>query len=119
MFNLTRPEKSTFLLAPLSKAAGGYGLCHDPKEPKVEAVAHGIFPNTEDPDYRVLWAMIDAGRRRLGEIKRFDMPGFRPRAEYLREMKRFGVLPASFDLSKDPIDCIEGQYLYGVEKSNG
>ena len=31
-------------------------------------------------------------RRRLDEIKRFDMPGFRPNEHYVRELKRFGVL---------------------------
>jgi hypothetical protein len=36
--------------------------------------------------------MIDAGRRRLEEIKRFDMPGFRPPDPYLREMVRYGIL---------------------------
>jgi hypothetical protein len=31
------------------------------------------------------------------EVKRFDMPGFHPRPEYVREMKRYGVLPPTFD----------------------
>ena len=30
---------------------------------------------------------------RLDRIKRFDMPEFQPRDEYVREMKRFGILP--------------------------
>ncbi|MGO9920983.1 MAG: hypothetical protein ACLQIB_40635, partial [Isosphaeraceae bacterium] len=63
-----------------------------------------VFADKTDADYRALLAMCEAGRRRLEEIKRFDMPGFRPRPEYVREMKRFGVLPASLDLEKDPID---------------
>ena len=32
------------------------------------------------------------------------MPGFKPSEQYVREMKRYGVLPAGFDLVKDPID---------------
>jgi hypothetical protein len=32
------------------------------------------------------------------------MPGFRPSAAYVREMKRYGILPASFDAARDPID---------------
>ena len=28
------------------------------------------------------------------KIKRFDMPGFHPNEHYVREMKRFGILPA-------------------------
>jgi len=31
--------------------------------------------------------------RHLNEIKRFDMAGFQPRPAYLREMKRYGLLP--------------------------
>ena len=49
-------------------------------------------------------AMAAAGKQDLEKIKRFDMPGFRPRPEYVREMKRFGVLPAEFDPAHDPID---------------
>ena len=44
-----------------------------------------------------------ARRERLAEGKRFDMPGFRPNQYYIREMRRFGFLPA--DLKPDaPID---------------
>ena len=149
VFNLTRPEKSLVLLAPLSRAAGGYGLCRSPdandaratiipKSPPTAsggsggaALSHpppdavgglfsgihgaaldtsGVFAGKDDPDYRVLLAMCEAGRRRLDEIKRFDMPGFRPRPEYVREMKRYGVLPASLDPEKDPID------VYAVDR---
>jgi hypothetical protein len=42
---------------------------------------------------------FQAAKARLDNIKRFDMAGFQPRYEYLREMKRYGVLPASFDLA--------------------
>ena len=38
----------------------------------------GYFLTTADPDYRLLLAMCEAGKRRLEEIKRFDMPGFKP-----------------------------------------
>ncbi len=108
VFNLTRPDKSLVLLAPLAKTAGGYGLCrnvaqasslrtnnasanNDPR--KLEACAT-VFASKDDPGYRVLLAMCEAGKRRLDEIKRFDMPGFRPREEWVREMIRYGVLPA-------------------------
>jgi len=100
LFDLTRPEKSLFLRAPLAKAAGGLGLCTSGGADGPSAV----FTSTSDPGYAALFAMIDAGRQRLEAIKRFDMPGFRPRPEYLREMKRYGVLPKSFDVEKDPVD---------------
>ncbi len=107
LFNLSRPEKSLFLRAPLAKAAGGLGLCINTNN--VQAV---VFASKEDPAYRALLAMIDAGKTRLEEIKRFDMSGFEPRPEYLREMKRYGVLPATYDPEKEPLDCYLIDRLY-------
>jgi hypothetical protein len=96
VFNLTRPEKSMVLLAPLAQAAGGWGACPT-----------NVFADKNDPDYQKLLAMCVAGKEHLDKIKRFDMPGFRPRVEYLRELRRYGVLPASFDLAKDPADAYD------------
>jgi hypothetical protein len=42
--------------------------------------------------------MVQAGQANLQDIKRFDMPGFQPPAPYLREMKRYGILPADGSL---------------------
>lgn len=85
VFNLTRPQQSLVLLAPLSPEAGGHGTCQGPQGP--------VFATTEDPDYRAILGMCEAGRRRLEQIGRFDMPGFRPPIPYLREMVRYGILP--------------------------
>ena len=95
LFNLSRPEKSLFLKAPLAKEAGGFGMGKDGK---------AVFKSTDDPDYQAILAMIQDGKNVLEKVKRFDMKGFRPPNPYLREMKRYGVLPASFDLDKDPVD---------------
>ncbi len=89
VFNLTRPEKSLLLLAPLAKAAGG--LEHVPRRGRTSRPT--CFPSTADPDYQTLLAMVQAGKANLDRIKRFDMPGFQPPAAYLREMKRYGILP--------------------------
>ena len=88
VFNLSRPEKSLLLLAPLAEESGGFGLCRD-----AEGHPAAVFGDTEDPDYRRLLVMVAAGRENLDTIKRFDMPGFRPRPQYVREMKRYGILP--------------------------
>jgi hypothetical protein len=77
------------LLAPLAESAGGLQLCRstaDSTEP--------IFPSVGEPDYGTLLAMIAAGKENLDQIKRFDMPGFRPLPQYLREMRRYGILTA-------------------------
>jgi hypothetical protein len=94
MFNLSRPEKSLILLAPLATGAGGYGLCREkdregkPGDPAV------VFADTADPDYQKILALCRDGKEHLERIKRFDMPGFRPTKSYVREMKRYGILPA-------------------------
>jgi hypothetical protein len=98
VFNLTRPEKSLMLLAPLAESAGGLGLCKTP-----EGQPANVITTTDDADYQTLLKMVDAGRANLAEIKRFDMPGFRPRGAYIRELKRYGVLPPTFG-DNDPID---------------
>jgi len=86
IFNLTQPEKSLVLMSPLAKAAGGCAegrpeqmtikedRAHAPK-----AVVHPvIFESADDADYRSILAHVRAAGRRLDEIKRFDMPGFKP-----------------------------------------
>jgi len=89
-YNLTRPEKSLVLLAPLSPAAGGWGMrAKDSKD----ARRAWVFENTGDPDYRKTLAAIRRAARRLEVNRRFDMPGFRPSPHYLREMVFYGILP--------------------------
>lgn len=89
VFNLTRPDKSLILLAPLAEQAGGFGICKG-----ADGKPAAVFTNSNDADYRTLLAMVNAGRDHLTRIKRFDMPGFQPREAYLREMRRYGILPA-------------------------
>jgi hypothetical protein len=101
VFNLTRPNMSLMLLAPLAEQAGGYQTCQDSRGNPV-----AVFADTADPDYQILLAMIAAGKTELDCLKRFDMAGFQPRAEYLREMRRYGVLPLDFE-DDAPVDPYE------------
>ena len=66
-----------------------------------------MFANTADADYATLLAMVTAGKENLDGIKRFDMPGFQPPPQYVREMKRYGILPADLaaDARVDPYDA--------------
>ena len=105
MFNLTRPENSMLLLAPLPKKAGGLGLCRATKDSEEELA---VFESTNDPDYRAIHAHITVGKNYLeNELTRFDMTQFRPRPEYYREMRRYGLLPPEFDPAKDQTDVYE------------
>ena len=97
IFNLTRPEKSLYLKAPLAKEAGGLGLC-------TNAVGKAVFANTDDPDYKTLLALVADAKSILDADPRFDMPQFCPNPEYLREMKRYGILPMDADPRKCPVD---------------
>ena len=108
VFNLSRPEKSLILLAPLAESAGGWGLCRDPRTREPVKV----FADKADPGYQALLALCAAGRDALAQgTRRFDMSGFQPRADWLREMKRYGILPADATASA-PLDCyaVEGRY---------
>ena len=93
MFNLSRPEKSLILLAPLATEAGGYALCKQRPDNGRIGETVTVFADTNDQDYQKILAMCRDGKRRLKQIKRFDMPGFRPTPGYVREMKRYGILP--------------------------
>ncbi len=81
LYNLSRPEQSLQLLAPLAKSAGGHAFCGD------------VFTGRDDPDYRALLAGVEETKVYLESITRFTMPNFRPEPEYVREMKRYGILP--------------------------
>jgi len=98
VFNLSRPEKSLLLLAPLAREAGGYQLCRKEGDPAP------VFATTADPGYQTLLAMVTAGKQDLATRTRFDMPDFKPHPAYLREMKRYGILPANLppDTRIDP-----------------
>jgi hypothetical protein len=98
--NLSRPELSRMLVAPLSKQAGGLGMCGD-----------SGFATDRDPLYGAILASIRQAGQELARIKRFDMPGFQPNPHYIREMQRFGALPDRLDPSK-PIDPYAADRTY-------
>lgn len=100
LVNLDRPEMSIFLRAPLAKSAGGLELC-----------GKAIYADRNDPLYRAAIQRIEQASDQLKEVKRFDMPGFRPREEYIREMKRFGILPKDLG-PDDPIDIYDTDQRY-------
>jgi len=106
LYNLSYPEKSMILLAPLAKEAGGYGWCNDNYGQSVG------FRDAGDPDYQSILQAIRAAKARQEKAGRYDMPYTRPNEHYVRWMKRFGVLPESFDPAKDPIDPYETDRAY-------
>ena len=111
LYNLTRPEKSMLLLAPLSPAGGGLGLCRQCTADGAAAPASAaVFANPQDHDYQAMLAGVIEAQNRLNQIKRFDMAGFRPRVDWVREMKRYGILQASYH----PGDAVD---VYATERA--
>jgi len=112
LYNLTRPEKSMLLLAPLARSAGGYEACRTIAPDGRFGERTAVFRDVNDADYQALLRAIQRAAQRLNEIRRFDMPGFRPNEGYVREMKRYGILPASFNRLTDPIDVYKTDEAY-------
>jgi hypothetical protein len=111
-YNLTRPEKSPMLMAPLAQDADGWGMHRRDAEGNPVGEMIEVFENTDDPDYLAILNFIEMGRLCLDQNKRWDMPGFKPHPFYVREMKRYGVLSETFDLERDEIDVFEVDRRY-------
>jgi hypothetical protein len=113
--NLSRPERSLLLLGPLAREAGGYGSCIPlgqaaPAEgaPAIPAV----FADRTDPDYLRILEALERVAKGVDRKTRFEFPEFRPNAHYVRELKRFGVMPASFDPGSEPFRPHEWDEAY-------
>ena len=106
-YNLTRPEKSPMLLMPLARKAGGWDMQKRGSDGKPAGEPVEVFLDTSDPDYGAILGYIETGRLCLQENKRWDMPGFKPHPFYIREMKRYGILPESFGAARDDIDVFD------------
>ena len=108
MVNLSDPEKSLILTMPLSPKTGGNGMIRKTKKDgKTVTECVSVFKDAKDPGYQAILTEINKVKAHLDKVKRFDMPGFRPNIHYLREMKVYGILPADFDIDKDPANAYE------------
>ncbi len=100
LLNLTRPEQSPLILGPLSYESGGFGSCGV------------VFDSIDDPDYLALKAILVEAGQKTEALGRYGTSGFKPNAQYIREMKKYGVLPSDF--KEDPASInyfdLEQQY---------
>lgn len=64
---ITEPELNPFLIAPLSRRAGGSERC-----------GKAVFADRRDPDYQAILALFEPVEAMLKERPRMDMPGARP-----------------------------------------
>ncbi|TWU38361.1 HzsA-related protein [Novipirellula artificiosorum] len=65
--NLTHPENSAMLLAPLAKQAGGWGLCQ-------QSDGKPVFADSSDTDYQTMLRGMRVAQSRLYTWPRVDMP---------------------------------------------
>lgn len=100
LLNFSRPGRSLLLLAPLARHAGGLATCA------------GSFGDRTDPDYQALLAAIRGGQALLDRQPRYGTPGFQPNPQYVRELKRFGVLPAGWEADRTPLDGFLNDQAY-------
>jgi hypothetical protein len=66
--NLTHPQWSRMLTAPLAGSAGGLGLCNN-------ADGGDVFRDKNDPDYKLMLKALQKGHERLMKNPRVDMKG--------------------------------------------
>jgi len=111
MFNLSRPEKSLILLAPMAREAGGLGLCRDKRQNNDSVTEAIVFADTSDADYQRILSLCQDGKKYLETDQRFDNPRFRPSKPWVREMKRYGILPTDVD-SQSHIDVYAAEQAY-------
>ncbi len=100
LVNLTRPALSPLLLAPLAAESGGWGSCGN------------VFTGTDDADYQKLLSISQRAKAKADVRPRYATPGFRPNHQYIREMKKYGVLPPDFDAATSPIDIFQADQDY-------
>ncbi len=115
IFDLSYPEQSKIVRAPLTVTAGGSGVCETKSGKK-------IFADKNDPDYQKIVAAIARGRKYiLEENNRFCMSfvspnngencpvRFIPRHDVIREMIQYGLLPktTSYNQSFNPFELDE------------
>ena len=63
-----------------------------------------MFADRGDPDYQKLLASLRQSRSEMNNPPRFGTKEWRPNRQYVREMKKYGVLPPEVDHAKDRID---------------
>lgn len=109
IYNLDRPEKSTILLAPLSKEDGGYGMC-------IKKDDTPVFSSLSDKKYLIILSAIENTSGYFRSIKRFDDHKFVVSPDYYREMQRFGVIDENVAIDK--VNPYEVDSIYWGMKKN-
>jgi hypothetical protein len=100
LLNFSRPALSPLILGPLAKSAGGFESCGP------------VFANREDVDYVRLLRALEQGKADLETEPRFGTPGFVPNRQYIRELKKYNVLAAGLDPTREILDPYHADQKY-------
>ena len=97
VFNLTFPENSAVLCAPLDAKAGGRaGKGGHPT----------IFKSRADPRYQTVLKAVQKAKNFVdSQNPRYDSPNYKPRGAYLRAMKRYGIIGGENAENFSAIEC--------------
>ena len=101
LLNFSEPELSSFLRVPLAKEAGGLQMCKEV-----------VFKDKKDPDYQKLLKALYDSKNLFSEKPGWGEPGWKPNSQYVREMKRYGIIDESFDVDKDEFDPFATDQAY-------
>ena len=71
-----------------------------------------VFLEQSDPDYQAMLGRICEGKALFDAKPRWGTPEFAPNRQYIRELKKFGVLAADFDPGRENIDVFETDQRY-------
>ena len=71
-----------------------------------------MFQSTSDPDYQALLAAIQRGKAVLDKRPRYGTQGFEPNHQYLREMKKYGVMSDALEWSDQDLDVFQADQAY-------
>ncbi len=117
LYNFTDIEESRVLKIGLAKDAGGFAT-NPAGTRKVERDENGVwkhpvvFKDKNEQGYKDLQAYIQAFKNFLDKNPQYDSPDFIPNEAYVREMKRFGIMPADYDPTTRTLDFGKLEKIY-------
>jgi hypothetical protein len=71
-----------------------------------------VFEDKNDPEYIQLLAILQKGKEQVDQRPRYGTPGFRPNRQYIRELKKYGVLDPDFDPQASSLDIFDADQKY-------
>jgi hypothetical protein len=109
LWDLTCPERNGQSLPSSRKDAAaccGRAACADP-EKAGQGGHYIVFRSPEGPDYQALQEDLKEYAANLEDQRWYGTRNWQPSRHYIREMKRYGVLPADFDPATQDVDAFE------------